>query len=117
MTRTYQFRIDTCHLSHEIDQMFDGWVPINVELSDEEITETLNRLKEWHSSDVFKEKQDVTIVDDEYFLHHYVPAIHQKVRKALEGQAPSIWGEKIMPELYNVDIYLPKEFDWMIYDE
>jgi hypothetical protein len=107
MIKTFKFQIDTCHVSSEIDNMFDDWVEINVELSDEEVMELLKARKEWVESDEFKIWDSDN--DEESFLHKYVPNIHKKVRKALEEQAPSIWGKKIMPELFNVDIYLPDE--------
>lgn len=110
MTRIYKFRIDTIHLSPEIDEMFDDWIPINVELSEQEVRELLRARNAWFASEEFK-KWDVDN-DEEYFLKKYVPNIHAKVRKALEEQAPSIWGEKIIPELSNVDIYCPEELEW-----
>lgn len=110
MTRIYKFRIDTIHLSPEIDGMFDDWIPINVELSEQEVRELLRARNAWFASEEFK-KWDVDN-DEEYFLIKYVPTIHAKVRKALEEQAPSIWGEKIIPELSNVDIYCPEELEW-----
>lgn len=115
MTKVYKFRIDTCHLSSEIDNMFDHWVEIDVKLSDEEVTELLKTRQEWFASEEFKKWDSYN--DEEYFLHKFVPNIHKKVRTALEEQAPYIWGEKIMPELYNVDIYLPKDLDWMELEE
>lgn len=109
MTRIYKFRIDTIHLSPEIDGMSDEWIPINVELSEQEVRELLRARNAWFASKEFK-KWDVDN-DEEYFLIKYVPTIHTKVRKALEEQAPSIWGEKIIPELSNVDIYCPEELE------
>ena len=115
MSTVYKFRIDTCHLSREIDNMFDEWIPIDVELSDDEVTELLKARETWFASEEFKKWDSAN--DEEYFLYNYVPNIHQKVRKVLEEQAPSIWGEKIMPELFNVDIYLPEDLDWMELEE
>ena len=85
MTRIYKFRIDTIHLSPEIDGMFDEWIPINVELSEQEVRELLRARNAWFASKEFK-KWDVDN-DEEYFLIKYVPTIHTKVRKALEEQA------------------------------
>jgi hypothetical protein len=95
--------------------MFDDWVEIDVELSDEEVTELLKARQEWFASEEFKKWDSYN--DEEYFLHKFVPNIHKKVRTALEEQAPDIWGEMILPVLYNVDIYLPEDLDWMELEE
>ena len=109
MHTTYKFLIDTSSVAGgEFDDMYDDWDSISVELSDEEFSDLIKARKTWYSE---LKKSDL-VDDDEYFLHKYVPNIHQKIRKALYEQAPSIWGEKIMPKLHNVDIYLPDDIDW-----
>jgi hypothetical protein len=116
MTNVYKFRIDPCHLPSEIVNIFDHWAEIDVELTDEEVTELLKTRKEWLSSEEFKNK-GAGIEDDEYYLYKFVPGIHEKMRKVLEEQAPLIWSEKIIPEIDDLDIYLPKDLDWMELDE
>ena len=74
MTRIYKFRIDTIHLCPELDGMFDEWIPINVELSEQEVRELLRARNAWFASKEFK-KWDVNN-DEEYFLIKYVPTIH-----------------------------------------
>ena len=88
MTKVYKFRIDTCNLPSEIDNMFDHWVEIDVELSDEEVTELLKARQEWFASEEFKKWDSYN--DEEYFLHKFVPNIHKKVRTALEELAAYI---------------------------
>ena len=109
MSKIYNFGIDTTFIPHEIEEMYEEWVPIDVELTEEEVSALIKARNVWIESEEFKNN----IVDDEeYYLRRYIPPIHQKVRKALEQQAPYIWGEEIMSELCNVDIYLPDDIDW-----
>ena len=110
MNRQYKFSIDTSHLSYEIFSMYYDWQTIEVELSDDEVVRLLRARKAWFTGEEIKEKGN-TVTDEEYFMKKYVPDIHSKVRKALEEQAPSIWGDKIIPELFNVDIFLGDELD------
>lgn len=104
-----KFQIDTIHLPSKIYEMFDYWVGIDVELTKEEVCELIRARHEWMKSDEWKQWDSAN--DEEYFIRKHAPKIHAKVRKALEEQAPSIWGEIIMPELYNVDIYYPDDLD------
>lgn len=115
MNRIYKFSISTTHLSYEIDSMYDDWQTIDVELSDDEVVKLLRARKAWYTSKEFMEMGD-TVTDEDYFMMKYVPDIHSKVRKALEEQAPSIWGDIIIPELFNVDIFITDELD-SIYTE
>ena len=108
MNRIYKFSISTTHLSYEIDSMYDDWQTIDVELSDDEVVKLLRARKAWYTSKEFMEMGD-TVTDEDYFMMKYVPDIHSKVRKALEEQAPSIWGDIIIPELFNVDIFITDE--------
>ena len=111
MNRIYKFSISTTHLSYEIDSMYDDWQTIDVELSDDEVVKLLRARKAWYTSKEYKKDRGSTITDEEYFMKKYVPDIHSKVRKAIEEQAPSIWGNKIIPELFNIDIFISNELD------
>ena len=91
--------------------MYYDWQTIEVELSDDEVVRLLRARKAWYTSDEYKKDRGTTITDEEYFMKKYVPDIHSKVRKALEEQAPSIWGDIIIPELFNVDIFITDELE------
>ena len=111
MKRLYKISISTSHLSYEVDSMYYDMQSIKVELSDDEVVKLLRARKAWSISEEYKNDRGTTITDEEYYLKKYVPNIHSKVRKALEEQAPSIWGDIIIPELFNVDIFLGEELD------
>lgn len=105
----YKFRIDTIHLPGEFDDMFDDLQTVDVSITEKEAADLITARKEWFASEDFKNSDAAD--DEEYFLHRYVPSIHAKVRKAIEEQAPSIWGEEIKPYISQLGIYCPQFFD------
>lgn len=109
MEKYYNFTIDTIHLPSKIDDMYDYTNYAKVLLSDEEVAELIDAIRHWYASEEYK-NQNVDS-DEEYFLHKYVPHIYAKVRKAIDEQAPSIWGDQIIPYLSQVDIYCPEELE------
>lgn len=116
MTKKYKFQIDTFHLSSKFYKMYEGWVPIEVDLTEEEFEQLKNGLVEWRRSEEWA-KCDQAYFDDEYWINKKFPEIRKRVRTALEQQAPSIWGKKILPELYDVDIHCPEviyEYLWSL---
>ena len=109
----YSFQIDTGHLSYQYNGYYEDF---DVELSDEQFEQlciTLKRL--WETKELYSLHPGTE--DHEWWLHKYHPDILKIVRDELEIRAPQIWDSGILPELYNVDIYVPDEAWCLIPDD
>ena len=101
----YIFWIDTAHLQHPYDEED---LDLPVELTDEQferICQTMARLiesNEYHSMHPHTD-------DDEWWLYKYLPDIHQHIEETVREWAPKVWDEGILPQLFNVDMYVPEE--------
>ena len=106
------FKIDTGHLSPPYDDSYEDLI---IELSDEQFERLCKIMKELLDSKEYYSLHPGT-EDNEWWLHKYLPDVNQKVREELEKQAPLIWDEGILPQLFNVDIYAPDEA-WDVINE
>ena len=100
------FFIDTIHLTSPYDEGF--WNELPVELTDEQFDRLYRTMVDLIKSKEFYSLKPQT-EDDEWWLHKYLPDIHQMIEDKLKEWAPKKWDEGILPQLFNVDMYAPQE--------
>lgn len=101
----YDFKIDTGHLSPPYDEFYTDFP---IELTEEQFERLCKVMRELLDNKIYYSKMPATD-DHEWWLHDYLPDIHQKIRIELESRAAQVWGEGILDQLFNVDIYVPDE--------
>ena len=106
--RKYMFHVDLIHLETHYDDWYEGFP---VSLTKLEFKELCDAQKTWIQTEEYKKWPSDG--DEEYFIKKYCPSIHLKVREALKQFALNRWGEEIIDELFNADIYVPEEV-WYI---
>lgn len=106
--RKYMFHVDLIHLETHYDDWYEGFP---VSLTKLEFKELCDAQKIWIQTEEYKKWPSDG--DEEYFIKKYCPSIHLKVREALKQFALNRWGEEIIDELFNADIYVPEEV-WYI---
>ena len=104
--KVYIFHYDFIHISCISDD--DDWYgDFPVMLTKEDFDTMLSEYKKWYKSDEWHDslKND----DDEYFLLHFCPVIHKKVRAALQQFAEQNWRKEVVDGLDQADIIMPDE--------
>ena len=107
-TKEYMFTVDLIHLETYYEDWYEEFP---VSLTNEEFEELCNAQKKWMQTDEWKNRH--CDADEEYFKKKYCPDIYPKVKTSLKNFAISKYGEGIIKELFNADIYIP-EVVWEI---
>lgn len=103
-TKVYLFSVDLIHLETHYDDWYEEFPVL---LTNEEFEELCKAQKKWMQTDEWKNRD--SDADEEYFIKKYCPGIYPRVKTSLKDFAVSKYGEGIVKELYNADIYIPGE--------
>lgn len=102
--KDFLFDIDLIHLPSDPE---DWFFTIPVRLTIAEIEALLKAEKEWEQTDEWKSRYDDA--DDEYYIHKYCPDVHKKVRDALKEYCIGHFGQDVVNELDQADIYIARQ--------
>lgn len=102
--KEYMFIVDLIHLETEYEDWYEDFPVL---LTDEEFDELCKAQKEWMQTEEWINRH--CDADEEYFIKKHCPNIYPKVKTSLVKFARSKYGEGIIKELFNADIYVPKD--------
>ena len=102
--KEYMFHVDLIHLETYYEDWYEEFTVL---LTDEEFDELCKAQRKWMQTEEWINRH--SDADEEYFIKKHCPNIYPKVKTSLEKFALSKYGEGIMKELFNADIYIPEE--------
>ena len=102
--KEYMFHVDLIHLETYYEDWYEEFPVL---LTDEEFDELCKAQREWMQTEEWINRH--SDADEEYFIKKHCPNIYSKVKTSLEKFALSKYGEGIIKELFNADIYIPEE--------
>lgn len=100
--KDFYFDIDLIHLSMPIENWF---FTIPVRLTVDEIAALRKAEAEWKQTEEYKRSRHDD-GDDEWFIHHYCPETHKKVRAAVKEYCMAHFDQDVVDELDQADIFI-----------
>ena len=102
--KEYMFHVDLIHLETYYEDWYEEFPVL---LTGEEFDELCKAQRKWMQTEEWINRH--SDADEEYFIKKHCPNIYPKVKTSLEKFARNKYGEGIIKELYNADIYIPEE--------
>lgn len=100
--KDFYFDIDLIHLSKPVENWF---FTMPVRLTVEEIAALRKAEAEWKLTERWEQSRH-NDGDDEWFIHHYCPKIHKKVRTAVKEYCMVHFDQSVVDELDQADIFI-----------